>query len=137
LIAELFAQTDSLRNDRTFPAANFQFVAVEVFEEKCVIARTVAFANLRPFQILPTGCAHEFRDPIHFLPCVGPECDARAVWLMIFVFGKPKKFRGLVASGGIKGMEIVAWTFVNKSEVGQEFPVNFLATSMSLTRKSM
>jgi hypothetical protein len=36
---------------------------------------------------------------------------------MIFIFGETKEFRGLVASGGIIGMEIVAWTFVNKSEL--------------------
>jgi len=36
---------------------------------------------------------------------------------MIFIFGETKEFRGFVASSGIKGMEIVAWTFVNKSEL--------------------
>src|SRR5882724_2097690 len=42
---------------------------------------------------------------------------------MIFVFGEAKEFRRLIAPGGIKGMEIVAWTFLNKSELGQKFRV--------------
>jgi hypothetical protein len=42
---------------------------------------------------------------------------------MIFVFGETKKFRRLIASGGIKGVEIIAWTFVNKPKLRQKFPV--------------
>jgi hypothetical protein len=38
---------------------------------------------------------------------------------MIFVFGETEEFRRLIAAGGIKGMEIVAGTFVNKSELRQ------------------
>jgi hypothetical protein len=42
---------------------------------------------------------------------------------MIFIFGETKKLRGLVASRGIKGMEIFAWTFVNESELRQKLRV--------------
>jgi hypothetical protein len=42
---------------------------------------------------------------------------------MIFIFGETEEFRRLVAACGIKGMKIVARTFVNKPELGQEFPV--------------
>jgi len=37
---------------------------------------------------------------------------------MLFVFGETKEFRRPIAAGGIKGVEIVAWTFVDKSDLG-------------------
>ena len=34
------AETNSFRNDRPFPAANFQLVTVRILEEKCIVAGT-------------------------------------------------------------------------------------------------
>src|SRR6266699_3229110 len=116
LITQLFAEVRSFRNDRTFPAANFQFVAVGIFEEKCVVARTVIDTDFRPLQIFAADFSHAFGNFIHLLTRVGPECDACVVWPVISILRKSKKFRGLVASRRIKGMEIIAWTFVNESE---------------------
>jgi hypothetical protein len=36
---------------------------------------------------------------------------------MTFIFGEAEELRGLVASGGVKGMEIFAWALVNKSQL--------------------
>jgi hypothetical protein len=109
-------------NDRAFPATNFQFVAVRILKEKRVVAGTVIDADFRSLQILAARFADQFRDAIDFVARIGPECDPCSVWAMIFIFGETEEFRWLVA-GGIKGMEIVAGTFVNESELGQEFPV--------------
>src|SRR5436190_5310011 len=121
LITELFAEIRSFRNDRTFPAANFQFVAVGIFEEKCVVAGTVIGTDFRAFQRFAARLAHQFRDPIDFVACVGPKRDSGAVWSMMSILRESEKFRRLVAARGIKRMEIVAWFFVNKSELGQKF----------------
>src|SRR6266700_5412000 len=123
VIAQLFAEAHSFRNDRIFPAANFQFVAVRIFKEKCVVAGAVTYADFRYFQSFPASFAHQFRDAVHFFPRIGPECDPCSIWPMIFICGETEEFRGLVAARGIKSMEIVARTFVNKAELGQEFPV--------------
>src|SRR6266496_730711 len=117
LIAQLFAATRSFRNDRTFPTANFQLVAIRVLEEKSVVAGTVIVTDFRPFQGFPARLADYFRNPVHFFARVRPECNAGSIRLMVLVFRETKKFRGLVAARGIKSMEIVAWTFAIKSEL--------------------
>jgi len=62
----------SLRNDRTLATANFQFVAIWIFEEESVVAGTLIDADFRTFQIFATCVAHQFRYPIDFVACVGP-----------------------------------------------------------------
>ena len=64
--AQLFAEAHSFRNDRIFPAANFQFVAVRIFKEKCVVAGAVTYADFRSFQSFPASFAHQFRDAVRF-----------------------------------------------------------------------
>src|SRR2546422_6636062 len=84
-IIHLFAETASFRNDRPFPAANFQLVTVRILEEKCIVAGTVLPADFRTFKRFAARLAHQLRKPIHFFSCIRPECDARAIWFMIFV----------------------------------------------------
>jgi hypothetical protein len=110
-------------NDRAFPATNLQFVAVRILKEKRVVAGTVIDANFGAFQILSASFANQVGDAIDFFAGTGPECDSCSIWAMIFIFGETEEFRWLVAAGGIKGMEIVAGTFVNEPELRQELPV--------------
>jgi hypothetical protein len=110
-------------NDRTFPAANFEFVAVGVFEKEGVITWTVALANFRPFELFPARVTHEFRNPIYLFPRIGPKSDACAIRFVIFIWTKAKEFRRSVAPGGKKSMEISPGFFVNKSKLWQKFPV--------------
>ena len=95
-------------NDRLFPEADFQFVAIGIFKKAGVIAGAVAAAKLRAFQIFSAGLPHQFCNTIDFLSRIGPECDARSVRLMILVLGKSEELRRLVDTGRIKSMEISA-----------------------------
>src|SRR5207248_1809759 len=76
----------------------------------------------RPFKVFPASVAHEFRNPIHFLTRVGPERDARAVWLMFFIPSKTKEFRRFVAASRIESM-VSPGFFVNESKLWQKFPI--------------
>ena len=87
---------------RLLAAANFEFVAIGVFEKEGVVTRAVVLANFRPFKVFPASVAHEFRNPIHFLARVGPERDACAVWFMFFIPSKAKEFRRFVAASRIE-----------------------------------
>jgi hypothetical protein len=114
------------RNDRTFAAADFQFIAIGVFEKEGVITGAVAFANFRPFKFFPAGFAHGLCNPIHFFPRIGPKRDARAVRFVVFIWTKAKEFRRFVAAGGIKSMEVSPGFFVNESKPWQKFAVKLL-----------
>jgi len=123
-----------LRNDRTFPAANFQLVTIRVFEKEGVVTRTVASANFRTLKILPASVAHKFRNPIHFSARVRPKRDSCAIRFVVSIRTKAKEFRRSVATSRIKSMEIFAWGFLmwrrfvpfaNKSKLGQKFSVEF------------
>ena len=110
---------------RLLAAANFEFVAIGVFEKKGVVTRTVALANFRPLKLFPPGVAHEFRNPIYFFARVRPKRDARAIRFVVFVWTKAKKFRRFVAAGLKKIIKISTGFFVSKSKLWQKFPVKF------------
>src|SRR6266496_6099914 len=123
LIHQLIVETRSLRNDRTLSAANFQLIPIRVLEEKRIVARTVIGTDFRPFKRLAAGFAHQLCQSIHFFARIRPKCDARAVWLMVFILSETKKFRRPVAAGSIKSMEIFARAFANKSKLREKFSV--------------
>jgi hypothetical protein len=109
---------------RLLAAANFEFVAIRVFEKEGVVTRTVAPANFRPIKFFPASVAHDFRNPIHFLPRIGPKRDSCAIRFVVFVWTKAKEFRrSVAAASGKKSMEVLAGSFVNKSKLWQKFPV--------------
>src|SRR6267143_2599537 len=123
LILQLFAETGSLRNDRTFPAANFQLVAIRILKEKCIVAGTVIDTDFRSFKHLAARFAHQSCQAIHFFAYICPKRYARAVRLMVAILCKTEKFRRPVAAGSIKSMEIFARAFVSKPKLGQKFAV--------------
>src|SRR6266536_657848 len=114
---------------RLLAAANFEFIAIGVFEKEGVVTRTVALANFRPLKVFPASVAHEFRNPIHFLPRVCPKRDACAIRFMVFIWTKAKEFRRPVAASGKKSMEISPGFFVNESKLWQEFSVKLSCNS--------
>src|SRR5439155_6046974 len=116
-------QTSSFRNDRPFTAANFQPVTIRVLEEKCIVASTVLPTDFRTFKRFAARLTHQLRKAIHFFSCIRPECDSRAIWLMIFVSLENEKFCRLVAASGIKGMIFPARPFLNKSKLRQKFSI--------------
>lgn len=111
------------RKYRLLAAANFEFVAVGVFEEEGVVTRTVVLANLRPLKVFPASVAHEFRNAIHFFARICPKRDARAVGTMVFVLIKSEEFQRSIATPSIERMKIVPRTFVNESKLRQKFSV--------------
>jgi hypothetical protein len=108
---------------RLLAAANFEFVAIGVFEKEGVVTRTVALANFRPLKVFPACVAHEFRNPIYLFSRIGPKSDACAIRFVVFIWTKAKEFRRSFAPGGKKSMEISPGFFVNKSKLWQKFPV--------------
>src|SRR5205823_5317212 len=96
-----------LANDWLFPAANFKFVTFRIFEKESVVAGTVSWTEFRAFQVSATGFGHDLCNFINFVTCVCPECNSRAVRLMIWVLGKPEKFRGLVFAHCVKRAPVV------------------------------
>src|SRR4029450_14097821 len=95
-------RTTSFRNDRPFPAADFQLVALRILEEKCIVPSTVTATDFRTADSVAARLTHQLRKPIHLLPRIRPERDACAVRFMILIPSKAKKFRRLVATGGVK-----------------------------------
>jgi hypothetical protein len=115
----------STRKYRLLAAANFEFVALGVFEKEGVVTRAVALANFRPLKFFPASVAHEFRNPIYFFARVRPKRDARTIGLVVFVRTKAKEFRRLAADGGKESMEVSPGLFVNESKLWQKFSVKF------------
>src|SRR4026207_70836 len=118
-------------NDRTFPAADFEFVSVGVLEKERIVAGAVIDADFRTFQIFSAGLPDQFCNTIDFVSRIGPECDARSVRLVVLVLVNCEKLRRLVGASRIKSMEIAAGfrtrrrfvPFTNKSELGQKLSV--------------
>jgi len=77
---------------RLLAAANFEFVAIGVFEKEGVVARTVPLANLRPLELFPAGFAHKLCNPIDFLPRISPKRDACAIRFVVLIWTKAKEF---------------------------------------------
>jgi len=93
---ELFAELVSLCNDRIFARADFQLVAVGIFEEQRVVSQTITGANFWAFQILRASIARDLSNAVHFFACLRPKRDPRFVRLMIWICGKSKKVRRLI-----------------------------------------
>ena len=74
-----------IRKHRLLAAANFEFVAIGVFEKEGVVTRTVVLANFGTLKVFPASVAHEFRNLIHFFARVRPKRDSRAVGTMVLV----------------------------------------------------
>ena len=105
------------RKYRRLTAANFEFVAVRIFEEKGVVTGTVVFAKFRSLRIFRSGVKHKVSNAIHFFARVCPKRDPRLVGFMVFIPGKAKKFLLVVAAAiGIKSM-VSAPFFVTESEL--------------------
>jgi hypothetical protein len=117
------AASSSTRKYRLLAAANFEFVAVWVFEKEGVVTRAVAFADFRPLKFFPASVAHEFRNPIHFLARFRPKRDACAIRFVVFIWTKAKEFRRFVAAAGKESMEVSPGFFVNESKLWQKFSV--------------
>src|SRR5215469_1873027 len=87
-------------NDRFFPAADFQLVAIGIFKEAGVIAGAVAAAKLRAFQIFSADFAHQSGDPIDFCAALSPESDSSGVASMPSILGESEEcFRSISACG--------------------------------------
>jgi hypothetical protein len=108
---------------RFLAAANFEFIAIRIFEKERVVPGTVPLANLRSFELFPAGLAHEFCDSIYFFPGISPKRDACAIGFVVFVWTKAKELRRFAADRGIKGMESSTGLFVTESELWQKFSV--------------
>src|ERR1700720_1525802 len=93
---QLLAELVSLCNDRICARADFQLVAVGIFEEQRVVSGTITGANFRSFQIFAAYSMHEVRKAIDFVARDRPKRDARSVWLMIWICGESKKVRRLI-----------------------------------------
>jgi hypothetical protein len=113
-------------NDRIFPAADFQLVAIGIFEKAGVIAFTVARTKLRAFQIFATDFVHQFRQPINLGPAIGPEGDAGAVGSMASILAESEERFGLVSAGGKEDPQSSARAVANKPERREQFTVKLL-----------
>src|SRR5206468_1334990 len=71
-----FRYLTSISKYRLLAAANFQFVAIGVFEKERVVTGAIALANLGSLELFSAGFAHELCNPIHFLPRISPKRDA-------------------------------------------------------------
>jgi hypothetical protein len=107
---------------RLLPAANFEFVAIGVFEEEGVVTRTVVLANFRPFKIFSASIAYEFGNAIHFFARVRPKRDPCVIRFMFFIPSKAKELRGFAAACRIESM-VSSGLFVNESKLRQKFAV--------------
>src|SRR4029077_209643 len=108
---------------RLLAAANFEFVAIRVFEKEGVVTRTVVLANFGTLKVFTASVAHEFRNLIHFFARVRPKRDSRAVGTMVLVLAQTEKFQRPFATASVERIIIVARTFVNKPKLRQNFAV--------------
>jgi hypothetical protein len=107
---------------RLLAAANFEFVAIGIFEEEGVVTWTVVLAHLRALKIFPASLAHQFRNPIHFFARVRPKRYACSVRFMFLISAKTKEFRRFPAPARIERM-ISPRFLVNESKLWQKFTV--------------
>src|SRR6476619_5816063 len=117
------ASTRLIRKYRLLAAANFEFVAIGVFEKEGVVTRTVVLANFGTFKVFPASVADEFRNLIHFFACVRPKRDSRAVGTMVLVLAQTEKFQRPFATSSIERQIVLARTFMNEPKLRQKFSV--------------
>src|SRR4051812_10565092 len=111
------------RKHRFLAAANFEFVAIGVFEKQGVVTRAVVLANFGTFNVFPACVVHEFRNPIHFFTRICPEGYPCGIGTMVLVLTETEKFQRPLTVASIKRMVIVAGTLVNEPKLRQNFCV--------------
>jgi hypothetical protein len=89
-------------NDRIFPATDFEFIAIGIFEEAGVISTAVLRADLRSLHFFSAGLAHETGKSINFRAAIGPKSDPGIVGLMSTILSKAKERFRLIPSSGIE-----------------------------------
>ena len=113
-------------NDRFFPAADLQLVAIGIFKEAGVIAGALAAAKLGAFRIFSADFAHQPREPIDFCAALGPKSDSGAVRLMASVPCKTEERFRFIAAGGIEYSPPSARAVANKPERRQQLAIKLL-----------
>src|SRR3954466_5970401 len=111
------------RKHRFLAAANFEFVAIRVFEKQGVVTRAVVLANFGTFNVFPACVVHEFRNPIHFFTRVCPDQDPCGIGTMVLVLTETEKFQRPFTVPSIKRMVIGAGTLVNEPKLGYKLCV--------------
>jgi hypothetical protein len=100
-------------------AADFQFVAVRIFEEERVVIRSVIEAQLGTFQHATACFPHDLRHSINLLVSIGPEGDTCSVGLMGRILDASEKL-ALAFPWQAKSESLVIVTIVDrKSDCGQ------------------
>ena len=66
-------------DDWVFPAANFQLVAIGVFEKTGVITTAVTATEFGASQIFGADFAHNSSESINFFTALSPKRDSRAI----------------------------------------------------------
>jgi hypothetical protein len=122
-MVELFAEIPLLRNDGIFAATDFELVAVWIFEKEGVIARAIAAADFRPFQILASDVTNQSCDFIDFITRFCPKSDSRAVRLMLSIFSEAEKLRQLVFADWVKRPPRLVRPIAGKPKLGQKLLV--------------
>jgi hypothetical protein len=115
-----------VRNDRTFPATNFQFVPVRIFEKTGVIAAAVAATDLRALQTSSADFAHEPGEPINFFTGLSPKSDPRAVGPMPSILREAEKRFRLLFAGRIECSPPSARAIAGKTERWQQLAVKLV-----------
>jgi hypothetical protein len=108
-----------------FAAANFQLVAVRVFEKHRVIAGAVLHAKLRAFDVFPARLADDFGNFIDGRAALRPKRDATGIRLMIEFFLEAKKVDGLPAFR-LKQAVFFSTLIYAKADRWQDLRVKFL-----------
>lgn len=76
---------------RLLATANFEFVAIGVFEKERVVPWTVALANLGSLKVLAASGTHKLRQAIYFFASVRPKRDPCAIRFVVSIGTKPKE----------------------------------------------
>jgi hypothetical protein len=127
MIEEDYANTCTLSsNDRLLPAADFQFVAIGIFEKAGVIAAAVAGTKLRTFQIFPADFADQPGEPINFSAALSPKSDSRPVGSMASILAESEERFRFVSACGKEDSVPPARAVANKAERRQQFTVKLL-----------
>src|SRR5262249_1961254 len=106
-----------------FLTADFQFVAVRIFEKAGIIAGTVLAAKLGPFNVTGADLVRELSHPINFFTRLGPKSDSCAVRLMLSILLEREKRRRLVAADRIKRAAPRVGSIASKSKRRSKSPV--------------
>ena len=90
------------RDDWIFAAANFQLVAVGIFEKARVITTAVTVTEFRAFEIFGADFAQESCESINFFAALGPKSDSRTVGLVPPILREAEKCFRFVTAGSVE-----------------------------------